>query len=85
MAVLNTGDLPVGVDACPAISLSRDLQRLMLRMKAEHMSEDGRGVDYRGLRESQVFGEYQEKTTLLRTVDILSLEANEKLAFFIST
>ena len=87
MPVLNDGDLPAR-QACDgdvfAGSLSRKLQKLMLRMKGEHMSEDGRSVDYRALRKSEVFKEYQEKTLLLRTVDIRSLQENDRLAFYIS-
>ncbi|XP_062506742.1 uncharacterized protein LOC134183265 [Corticium candelabrum] len=87
MPVLNDGDLPAR-QACDgdvfAGSLSRKLQKLMLRMKGEHMSEDGRSVDYRALRKSEVFKEYQEKTLLLRTVDIRSLQENDRLAFYIN-
>ena len=87
MAVLNAGEVPSVKedDDCSAVSLSRDLQRLMMKMKAEHMTHNGRSVDYKGLRDSEVFAEYQRKTTLLKTTDIDLLEPNEKLAFFIST
>jgi hypothetical protein len=83
MAALNSGEIPL-TEEDDAVSLSRDLQKLMMRMKAEHITNDGRCVDYKGLRDSEVFVEYQRKTMLLQTTDIELLEPNEKLAFFIS-
>eukprot|EP00058_Branchiostoma_floridae_P010837 XP_002596325.1 hypothetical protein BRAFLDRAFT_76126 [Branchiostoma floridae] len=57
-------------EARPAGDVSRDLQRLMNRMKGEHMVAGGRGVDYEALRDSQLFKDYLWRTLELRNSDI---------------
>ncbi|XP_066294101.1 uncharacterized protein [Branchiostoma lanceolatum] len=72
-------------EARPAGDVSRDLQRLMNRMKGEHMVAGGRGVDYEALRDSELFKDYLWRTLELRSVDLSTLQdAGEKKAFFIN-
>ena len=64
--------------------VAKQLQSLMLRLKGEFMAEDGRGVNYAGLRESELFKEYQLKSRELKSVDVGMLDVAEKKCFFIS-
>ena len=64
--------------------VAKQLQSLMLRLKGEFMAEDGRGVNYAGLRESELFKEYQLKSRELKSVDVGILDVAEKKCFFIS-
>ena len=81
--VLNTGQLDKK-DIISAVELSLELQKLMLGMKGSFMSEDGRSVDYKALRTSEVFQKYVGRTKLLQEVDIATLPTREKIAFFLN-
>ncbi|CAH1787699.1 unnamed protein product [Owenia fusiformis] len=67
-----------------AVGLSKDLQKTMLRMKGEFMSEDGSGVNYDALRESAVFADYKKQADELSAIDLSTLDEDEKKAFFIN-
>ena len=67
-----------------AVELSKELQKLMLKMKGTFITEEGRAVDYTALKDSDLFREYVEITKALKQVDLGSLERTEKIAFFLS-
>jgi len=64
--------------------LAVQLQRAMLRLKGEHISDDGRSVDYVKLKNSDIFKDYVKQTSHLRHLDLSKLSLTEKKAFFIS-
>lgn len=68
----------------PAEVVALELQKFMLKLKGIFMDENGRGVDYKTLKESSEFAEYREKCKELRGVDLSSLSKNEKMSFFLS-
>lgn len=69
----------------PPGALALELQKSMLQLKGQYMSEDGREVHYNQLRDSQLFAEYKRVATLLCDCELAHLqEENEKKAFFIS-
>ena len=64
--------------------LARYLQQAMLHIKAQHISPDGRGVDYSGLASSTPFQDYIKVANKLIKCDPSSLSEDERTAFFIS-
>jgi len=68
----------------PAVEVSRDLRRRMLRLKGEFLSDDGSRVDYGGMRASPAFAEFAEATAELQVVDPSALPPDERKAFFIN-
>lgn len=80
--VLNDGPPP---EAVPASEAARRVKAIANRLKAEAISEDGRAVDYRGLRESPLLAELQSTARLLRhvTPDALASDA-ERVAFWVN-
>lgn len=69
----------------PPGALALELQKSMLQLKGQYMSEDGREVHYNQLRDSQLFAEYKKVAKLLCDCELGHLqEENEKKAFFIS-
>lgn len=71
-------------ETVPPLDISLKLQRSMLQLKGHHMTEDGHGIDYERLRESELFREYIDLSTRLVTCDPSSLDHTHKMAFFIS-
>lgn len=91
MSSSNTSDTPVlnaggqlQENAISALDLSKDLQRLMLKIKGSFITEEGRAVDYSALKESDLFQEYVDRTKALKAVNLGNLEQKEKIAFFLS-
>ena len=68
----------------PPSELALELQRTMLHMKGEYMTEDGKGVNYEMLTHSELFGRYQSLARQLDRCDPSQLEEDERKAFFIS-
>lgn len=68
----------------PPPELALDLQRTMLHMKGEYMTEDGKGVNYAMLTHSELFEQYQSLARELEHCDLSKLDENERKAFFIS-
>ena len=68
----------------PADQLSVALQRHMLTMKGEFLSEDGRGVNYSELSKSDSFKNYVVTAGELRSVDLTECTEQQRKAFFIS-
>lgn len=69
----------------PPSALALELQKSMLQLKGQYMSEDGHEVHYDQLRDSQLFAEYKRIAKLLCDCELGNLqEENERKAFFIS-
>ena len=81
--VLNAGG-QLQENLISAVDLSKELQKLMLKIKGSFITEEGRAVDYTALKKSELFQEYVDRTQALQAVDLGSLERMEKIAFFLS-
>ena len=68
----------------PPSELAVELQRTMLQMKGEYMTEDGKAVNYEMLTHSELFEHYQSLVGELNKCDPSRLEEDERKAFFIS-
>ncbi|XP_061735903.1 uncharacterized protein zgc:152951 isoform X1 [Nerophis ophidion] len=67
-----------------AAELSLLLRDLILKLFSDHLSADGKSVDYKGMSASPAFERYCELAIQLQRVELLSLSREEKLAFFIN-
>ncbi|KAK2158173.1 hypothetical protein LSH36_175g03004 [Paralvinella palmiformis] len=67
----------------PALDVSKDLQKLMLRLKSEFMTRDGKSVDYVQLKKSPLFSQYEQQAKAISNINLITLNENEKIAFFI--
>ncbi|XP_040005293.1 uncharacterized protein zgc:152951 isoform X3 [Xiphias gladius] len=67
-----------------AAELSLLLREMILKLFSEHLSADGKSVDYKGMSENPAFERYSELAIQLQRVELLSLSREEKLAFFIN-
>ncbi|CAG5865457.1 uncharacterized protein ACNS7B_023977 isoform 1-T2 [Menidia menidia] len=82
-SALNSGQTA----ACSPIrasELSLLLREMILKLFSEHLSADGKSVDYKGMSADPVFERYCELAIQLQRVELLSLSREEKLAFFIN-
>ncbi|XP_057708169.1 uncharacterized protein zgc:152951 isoform X2 [Corythoichthys intestinalis] len=70
-------------DEKPA-ELSLQLRELILKLFSEHLSDDGKSVDYKGMSANSAFERYTELAIQLQRVELLSLSREETLAFFIN-
>lgn len=84
MNILNNTTLEKDQETRNAQEIAKNLQRSMLRMKGDHMTSDGRGVDYSSLSTSDAFAEYTKMAAELVHCDCSSLNEEERKAFFIS-
>ena len=85
MDILNAGAAPKpGIAVESPEELGRSLQKAMLQMKGEHMSGDGRGIDYTALVSSKSFSDYIQLAGQLENCDLTTLAQDERMAFFIS-
>jgi len=66
------------------IQLAVKLQKDMLKIKGEYMSEDGKSVDYVKLKNSDTFKDYVKQSCQLHHLDLTKLSVTERKAFFIS-
>ncbi|XP_059198230.1 uncharacterized protein zgc:152951 isoform X2 [Centropristis striata] len=71
-------------DTDGAAELSLLLRELILKLFSEHLSADGKSVDYKGMSVNPAFERYCELALQLQRVELLSLSREEKLAFFIN-
>ncbi|CAJ1079904.1 uncharacterized protein LOC109998469 isoform X2 [Xyrichtys novacula] len=71
-------------DTDGAAELSLLLREMILKLFSEHLSADGKSVDYKGMSVSPAFERYCELAIQLQRVELLSLSREEKLAFFIN-
>ncbi|XP_078264722.1 uncharacterized protein LOC144598454 [Rhinoraja longicauda] len=60
------------------------MKDLIVKLFSEHITSDGKSVDYKSMGANPVFEEYCQHATNLQHVDICSLNRNERLAFFIN-
>ncbi|XP_035813931.2 uncharacterized protein zgc:152951 isoform X4 [Amphiprion ocellaris] len=67
-----------------AAELSLLLRDMILKLFSEHLSADGKSVDYKGMSMNPAFERYCELAIQLQRVELLSLSREEKLAFFIN-
>lgn len=85
--VLNSSEDEAGHSAArrrPPGPLALELQKTMLRLKGQFMSEDGHEVHYHQLRSSQLFQDYESVARQLCDCVLTDLEENERKVFFIS-
>jgi len=70
----------------PALVVAKDLQKLILKLKGEFITEDGTGVDYHAMSSSPLFSEYCDSTRELQCVNILDMahKQDEVKCFFIN-
>ncbi|XP_028992653.1 uncharacterized protein zgc:152951 isoform X2 [Betta splendens] len=71
-----------GIDGAAKLSLL--LREMILKLFSEHLSADGKTVDYEGMSLNPAFERYCELAIQLQRVELLSLSREEKLAFFIN-
>ncbi|XP_026231849.1 thioredoxin_like and DUF547 domain-containing protein isoform X2 [Anabas testudineus] len=71
-------------DTDGAAELSLLLREMILKLFSEHLSADGKSVDYKSMSVSPAFERYCELAIQLQRVELLSLSREEKLAFFIN-
>ncbi|XP_077072838.1 uncharacterized protein LOC143723877 isoform X3 [Siphateles boraxobius] len=94
--VMSVREEPVPLDAPPvpvenstetdgaAWELSEALRNLILKLYSDHLSEDGKTVDYKAMSRSLYFERYCDLAVQLQRVELLSMSREEKLAFFIN-
>lgn len=68
-----------------AAELSTIMREMVLKLFSEHLSADGKSVDYKGMSASPLFERYCQLAVQLQRVELQSLSREEKLAFFINT
>ena len=73
-----------GVADLSTVELSRVIRRLMLRIQGEHLSADGKRVDYTAIKTSESFSEFLQTVQKLRDCDLATLHDDERKAFFIN-
>lgn len=82
-SALNTGQT-AACSPIQAAELSLLVRELILKLFSEHLSADGKTVDYKGMSVNPAFERYCELAIQLQRVELLSLSREEKLAFFIN-
>ncbi|KAL2081726.1 hypothetical protein ACEWY4_023579 [Coilia grayii] len=80
---LNSGEM-AACSPLKASELSEILRNLILKLHANHLSPDGKSVDYKAMSQSPFFEQYCELAVQLQRVELGSLSREEKLAFFIN-
>ncbi|XP_023272430.1 uncharacterized protein LOC111662709 isoform X1 [Seriola lalandi dorsalis] len=82
-SALNTGQT-ASCSPIQAAELSLLLREMILKLFSEHLSADGKSVDYKGMSLNPAFERYCELAIQLQRLELLSLSREEKLAFFIN-
>ncbi|CAL8321022.1 unnamed protein product [Merluccius merluccius] len=72
-------------EADGAAKLSAMMREIVLKLFSDHLSADGKRVDYQAMAKSPLFERYCDMAVQLQRVELLSLSREEKLAFFINT
>merc|ERR1711928_80414 len=67
-----------------ASTVTASLQRMILRLKGKYLSDDGKSVDYQGLRNDDLFVEFESHVDQLYYVDLSELNQAQLKSFFIS-
>ncbi|XP_077392370.1 uncharacterized protein LOC144030181 [Festucalex cinctus] len=82
-SALNSGQT-ASCSPLEAAELSLLLREMILKLFSEHLSADGKSVDYKGMSANPAFQRYSELAIQLQRVKLLSLSREETLAFFIN-
>lgn len=77
-------DIPVKCSPQSLSELGEVVRKLMLALYAQFLSEDGRSVDYQGIRDSPDFRKYKEVVRQLQNVKVAGTSREDRLAFFIN-
>uniref|UniRef100_A0A2C9JV79 Uncharacterized protein n=1 Tax=Biomphalaria glabrata TaxID=6526 RepID=A0A2C9JV79_BIOGL len=80
---LNSGTLS-NCQPKEATELGEHLRRVILQLYETFLKEDGKSVDYSGIKKSEAFQSYTRLTKELVRVNIEKVSREEKLAFFIN-
>ncbi|KAK3543772.1 hypothetical protein QTP70_027190, partial [Hemibagrus guttatus] len=72
------------ISAISASELSEALRNLIMKLYSDHLSADGKSVDYKAMSKSTCYERYCELAVYLQRVELLSLSHEERLAFFIN-
>jgi len=67
-----------------ASQMAKEIRMLMLSLKGNHISEDGKKVDYKKMAEDPEFKVFKEKTLQLKDVSLNGASRDEKIALFIN-
>ncbi|XP_039600910.1 uncharacterized protein zgc:152951 [Polypterus senegalus] len=67
-----------------ASRLADTLKNLITKLYVDHLSDDGKMVNYQAVASSPTFEKYCQMTIQLQNVQLTSLTRKEKLAFFIN-
>ncbi|GAA6108179.1 uncharacterized protein zgc:152951 isoform X1 [Tachysurus ichikawai] len=70
--------------AISASELSEALRNLIMKLYSDHLSADGKSVDYMAMSKSTCYESYCELAVHLQRVELLSLSHEERIAFFIN-
>lgn len=68
----------------PALEVAEKLRKLIIALYDEHLSPDGKSVNYAAIGQSEGFRRYVLMTTRLQRADVTSLNREEKIAFFVN-
>ena len=70
---------------CVAVNeLGEELRKMILKIYSKFLSDDGKKVNYEGIKLSTEFGEYKNLATQLIRLRIDKASRDEKVAFFIN-
>ncbi|XP_060785899.1 uncharacterized protein zgc:152951 [Neoarius graeffei] len=72
------------IGAMTASELSEVLRNLITKLYSDHLSADGKLVDYKAIPKSTCYERYCELVVALQHVELLCLSHDERLAFFIN-
>lgn len=64
--------------------MSESLRQIILRLYDKHLASDGKALNYKALKQDPVFKTYVNATAELQKVDVVSLNREERMAFFIN-
>jgi len=64
--------------------VSESLRQIILRLYDKHLASDGKALNYKALKQDPVFKTYVNATAELQKVDVVSLNREERMAFFIN-
>ena len=68
----------------PAPEVAEELRQVILSMYSEHISSDGKSVNYKGIPKHPLFSKYIQLIAELKRVRLEETSREEKLAFFIN-
>jgi len=80
---LNTDSL-ASCNVQNADSMAQDIRKIILKLFANYLSENGKNVDYQSMGSSSLWQTFKQMVTQLQRVDVEGLSKDEKLAFFIN-